>query len=157
MSDTLSLEDQLDIIEMECQPLIVPHPMDPDLWTLADQIELYGNESDQFVAEPMAMLRILGMTFSESSMLVLSQLAATAFVLDERDYPSPTFCHWFKWDATLRRMFPPGSLDPLLAILDREGMIEHWGDIYDSRLTIRGRQFLNECRGIFDLRWIPNT
>lgn len=152
MSDQATLEDQLNVIEIESQPLIVPHPLYPDLWTLAAQVELYGNDSDQFITEPLAMLRILGLTFSNSSMVVMSNLAALAYAIDERDTPYEGFCHWIKWDGIIRRMFRGTELDTLLAIMDREGFIEHNGDIFDCSLTTGGKQFLLGCRGIFDLR-----
>jgi len=152
MSDTVSLlEDQLNIIEIESQPLIIPHPLYPDLWTLSEQIELYGNESDQFINEPLAMIRLMGMAAGDSSMVVLSHIASALYIIDERDDPQQGFCHWIKWDGVLRRMFPSGHLDTILAMLDREGFIEHNGDVSDCSLTTRGHQMLLECIGIFDL------
>lgn len=148
MSDHLS--DLILKIEVESQPLIVEHPADPRAYALQVQVDEHGREADILYTKPLALLRLLGMSVSESSMLVLSHLASLMAVIDERDSGDDMY-HWHKWDIKMRSMFPSGTTDTLLAMLDRDGFIEHWGDPRDCRPTILGKQFLLECIGCLDL------
>ena len=152
--ENIQLGDQLTMIEIACQPIVIPHPVYENRFALSEQVETFGLDADSFTTIPLALLRTLGMTPGESSMMVLRHLAETLYVLEERDNPGGDLYHWYKWDMKLRTMFPPGTLDTLLAMLDRDGYIEHWGEIHDARPTILGQQMLLECVGCLGLDYI---